>query len=69
MDRDEDNDMVRQGTHKELQSLEPEVTTCPGKEARSKDLLVSLLQIQDLQSNNMLSFTVCFFFPQVKGAV
>lgn len=28
MDRDEDNDMVRQGTHIELQSLEPEVTTC-----------------------------------------
>lgn len=32
MDRDEDNAMVRQGTHIELQSLEPEVTTCPDRE-------------------------------------
>lgn len=42
MERGGDNGMVKQGTHIELQSQEPEVTTHPEGEASSNDLQGSL---------------------------
>lgn len=59
MDRDEDNDMVRQGTHIELQSLEPEVTTCPEREASSNNLQVSL----PLRTYKVKTCHLSLFFP------
>lgn len=42
MERDGDNDMVKRGTHIDLQSWEAEVTTCPEGEVSSRDLQVSI---------------------------